>query len=93
MHGFLNLFTAAAIAWSAVRACENVRHSLLVACLADGDCAHWRFCEEAMTWSGGEKPFRIELDDLHAMRSQFALSFGSCSFEEPLRDLHDLELL
>jgi hypothetical protein len=27
------------------------------------------------------------------MRSEFALSFGSCSFEEPLQDMRELGLL
>ena len=30
---------------------------------------------------------------IRSMRSEFALSFGSCSFEEPLQDLHELDLL
>jgi len=30
---------------------------------------------------------------LHSMRSEFALSFGSCSFEEPLAALHEFGLL
>jgi len=98
MHGFLNLFTAAAIAWSAVHkgrpeTRRQIDSSVLATCLADRDGANWHFGEEAMIWSGDLEPARIDLGDLHSMRSQFALSFGSCSFEEPLRDLHELDLL
>ena len=39
------------------------------------------------------EPIRIDVEALRSMRSKFALSFGSCSFEEPLQDLHELDLL
>jgi hypothetical protein len=93
MHGFLNLFTAAAIAWGAVRAGKAVPRAVLATCLADTDPASWHFGEDALTWSGDEEPIRLELDCLSSTRSKFALSFGSCSFEEPLHDLHELDLL
>ena len=65
----------------------------LTACLTDSDTAHWRFGEDALTWSGAAMPVRIELDSLAEVRSKFALSFGSCSFEEPIDELRGLELL
>ncbi len=93
MHGFLNLFTAAAIAWSAVRSGGAVSREALATCLADAERANWHFGEDALTWSGGEEPMRIELEALRSMRSEFALSFGSCSFEEPLRKCARSDLL
>jgi len=93
MHGFLNLFTAAAIAWSAARAGSALPRTALAACLADGERANWHFGEDALTWSGEAAPMRIDLELLRLMRSEFALSFGSCSFEEPLCDLHEFDLL
>jgi hypothetical protein len=93
MHGFLNLFTAAAIAWSAVRAGHAVPRDALATCLADGERADWHFGEDALTWSGGDEPVRIDLEGLGSTRSKLALSFGSCSFEEPLLDLRELDLL
>jgi hypothetical protein len=93
MHGFVNLFTASAIAWSAVRTDDAVPRAALATCLADRERANWHFGEDALTWSGGEKPIRFGLEALRSMRSHFALSFGSCSFEEPLRDMHEIDLL
>lgn len=93
MHGFLNLFTAAAIAWSGAHARHAVPLGTLATCLADGERANWHFDEYAMLWSGDVEPVRIDLGDLRCMRSELALSFGSCSFEEPLNDLHELDLL
>jgi hypothetical protein len=89
MHGFLNVFTAAAIA----SAIGTAPHGMLATCLSDPVRANWHFGEDALTWSGDEQPVRIELDTLRAMRSNFALSFGSCSFEEPIRELRELDLL
>ena len=90
MHGFLNLFTAAAVAWSAVQAGGRrgaPDSGVLSTGLADRDSANWHFGEDAMIWRGGGEAVRIDVHDLRSMRSQFALSFGSCSFEEPLQDL------
>lgn len=93
MHGFLNLFTSAAIAWGAARARNAVPRRILEACLTDDERANWHFDESSLTWSGEDEPVQIDLEGLRAVRSEFALSFGSCSFEEPLADLHELGLL
>lgn len=93
MHGFLNLFTAAAVAWSAVRSGSAVPCAVLATCLADGERANWHFNEDALTWSGDEEPIRIGVEALRSMRSKFALSFGSCAFEEPLREMREIDLL
>jgi hypothetical protein len=92
MHGFLNLFTAAAIAWSA-RSTGGAQRATLATCLADTERANWHFGEDSLTWSGERQPVRIELDTLRAMRSNFALNFGSCSFEEPIQEMRELGLL
>lgn len=93
MHGFLNLFTAAAIAWTTVRSGKPAPRAALAACLADRERANWHFGEDAMTWSGEPEPVRIDVRTLRSMRAEFALSFGSCSFEEPLQELREFELL
>jgi hypothetical protein len=90
MHGFLNFFTAAAIAWETQ---GGAPHSMLATCLADPERANWHFGEDSLTWSGDEEPVRIELDTLLEVRSKFALSFGSCSFEEPIQEMRKLDLL
>lgn len=90
MHGFLNVLTAAAIAWETR---GSVQLATLATCLADPERANWHFGEDALTWSGDEEPVRIELDTLRAVRSKFALSFGSCSFEEPIQEMRELDLL
>ena len=93
MHGFLNLFTASAIAWNARRSGGKAPLVTLATCLADRERANWHFGDDALIWSGEEKPVRIDLESLRALRSKFALSFGSCSFEEPMRELSGFGLL
>jgi hypothetical protein len=93
MHGFLNLFTASAIAWCAVRSGAAVSRATLATCLADTERANWHFDEDALTWSGDRDPRRIDSDALRLSRSRLALSFGSCSFEEPMQDLSGLDVL
>lgn len=93
MHGFLNLFTAAALAWSAVHSSGTPLRETLATCLGDGERAHWHFDNDALNWSGGHETVRVDAAELRTMRSQFALSFGSCSFEEPIEELHGLGLL
>jgi hypothetical protein len=93
MHGFLNLFTASAIAWNAQWSGNPVLLTTLATCLADRERANWHFGDDALTWSGEEVPVRIDVESIRALRSKFALGFGSCSFEEPMRELSEFELL
>lgn len=51
MHGFLNVLTAAAIAWETR---GSVHPATLATCLADPGRANWHFGEDALTWSGDE---------------------------------------
>lgn len=81
MHGFLNVFVAAAFA------CKGVRGRELEEVLADGDPTALAM-NTSLTWRGR----RLNDDDLRIGRS-FARAFGSCSFIEPVDDLLTLKLL
>lgn len=74
MHGFLNVFLAAAL----------LDHADEV--LAEEDPRAFTFEDDAAVWRG----HRAGTDALRAMRREFAISFGSCSFEEPIADLRAL---
>jgi hypothetical protein len=80
MHGFLNVFLAAAFAWHGDRDIEPV--------LAETDPGAFRFDDRAQ-WLGRS----LHTDQVREARLQFAHSFGSCSFDEPVRDLQSLGLL
>ena len=82
MHGFLNVFLAAAFLLDGVR--ENELEKLLL----DDDPANFDFDEGTIAWRG----HRLTQSRLLESRA-LAASFGSCSFEEPINDLLSLNLL
>ena len=74
MHGFLNVFLAAAL----------LEHADAI--LGEEDAGAFAFDDEAASWRG----HRVTTEEIRVMRSNFATSFGSCSFEEPISDLRAL---
>jgi len=81
MHGFLNLFLAAAVA-------KTTRPDMAVttAILRGEDAREFKFGEDVLGW----KEHLITTADAAVVREGFALSFGSCSFDEPVADLKTL---
>jgi hypothetical protein len=80
LHGFINVFMAAAFAWHGKRD--------LVPILSETDPTTFRFDNQAC-W----RDWSLSIDQLRKARREFAHSFGSCSFEEPIHDLQTLGLL
>ncbi len=77
MHGFVNVFLAAVFAWHGERAIEEI--------LAETDAAAFRFDDRAQ-W----RHKSVSTSQIMQARKDFAHSFGSCSFEEPVSDLQSL---
>jgi hypothetical protein len=84
MHGFLNVFVTAAL----VRE-QHIGEAQAVRVLEETDPKAFHFTDEGVRWNG----FVLEDARLALAREAFALSFGSCSFEEPIADLKALGLL
>jgi hypothetical protein len=82
MYGFLNLFVAAMIAMDGLP-------REITAALEEDDPTVFGFEDLIMRW--GE--CCLEIEGLIETRESFAISFGSCSFEEPIADLKALNLL
>lgn len=80
MHGFVNVFTAAAFAW------HGNDPEFLIDLLNDVDSHAFAFRDDELTWRGEA----LTTEQVQDARRDFAHSFGSCSFEEPLADLRDL---
>jgi hypothetical protein len=74
MHGFVNVFLAAAL----------LEHADEI--LPEEDAHAFAFDDDGAAWRG----HRVSTDALRTMRREFATSFGSCSFEEPIGDLRAL---
>jgi translation initiation factor 2 beta subunit (eIF-2beta)/eIF-5 len=83
MHGFLNVFLAAAF----LRVGMDPR--LAVELLNEQSATAFHFDPDGLLW----REHRLGLDDISAARRDFAVSFGSCSFTEPVDDLRVLGLL
>ena len=82
MFGFLNLFLAAAFLRAGVD--DDVAQQLL----EERDHRAFRFDGEGVEWRGQ----RLGRDAVREGRA-FIISFGSCSFTEPIGDLQSLGLL
>ena len=80
MHGFVNVFVAAAFAW------RGSERAALVEILDTSDASAFQFAEGELRWRGQS----ISVTEIEAARRDFAHSFGSCSFAEPLADLREL---
>jgi hypothetical protein len=83
MHGFLNVFIAATAAWASDRT-TNIEHEL--------ENLLQRVSPFEFREDGIREPL-LPRDVIEQARHNFAISFGSCSFEEPIADLHALNLL
>ena len=83
MHGFVNVFLAAAFLRAGMEA-------QLAAPLLDEQSADaFHFDLDGVSW----RKHRLNRHEIAAARQGFAVSFGSCSFKEPIDDLRALHLL
>jgi hypothetical protein len=83
MHGFLNVLLASAAAYALSDA------NTVGQILQEDSINAFTFEEDAIGW----KHLRFAVDQLREMRERFFLSFGSCSFREPVSGLQALNLL
>jgi len=83
MHGFLNLFLAAAFVRRASMSREEA-----AALLREQDPKAFRFGEETVSWRNHSVTAAL----LASVRESFAIGFGSCSFDEPVADLNAIGL-
>jgi hypothetical protein len=83
MFGFLNVFGAAVLARG------GADRDTLVAVLEERDPGAFAFDHHILRW----RDHTLDVEQVAATRRDLALSFGSCSFREPVDDLHRLGLL
>jgi hypothetical protein len=83
MHGFLNLFLAAAFVRS------GMETDVAVQLLEEQSAKAFHFDSNEVVWRG----HRLSRDEIGGARRSLAISFGSCSFTEPIDDLRALHLL
>jgi hypothetical protein len=77
MHGFVNLFLAGALVHF------GADESAVVKTLLEEEGAAFRAEDDVIRWHDNT----LITDQIEKARSEFAISFGSCSFAEPVDDL------
>lgn len=77
MHGFVNFFIAAMTAY------EGGNKAKVEEILDDVEHRSFNASVNELEWRG--RSFSVEL--IKEMRERFAISFGSCSFEEPMEEM------
>lgn len=83
-HGFLNVFIAACLALT-----DELSVNDIAALLDEREMKAFKFSDDSITW----RKHRLRDDSIEDVREEFAVSFGSCSFDEPRHDLRELGLL
>ncbi len=83
-HGFVNLFAAGILASN-----HQITEQTLLEILTDNDPNHFHFEGTAFRWGD----LSVSMAQIRAARQARITSFGSCSFSEPIADLHALNWL
>jgi len=83
MHGFVNVFAAATLLWHEPKMSQEAAWIL-----AERDADAVTMDGDMMTWQNSSVTLTTE--QIRAARERFAISFGSCSFIEPVADLRAL---
>jgi hypothetical protein len=84
MHGFLNVFGAALLAFKHKLPLEKIKQIV-----EDENPDNFIFTDSVFKWNKLE----ISAEEIQLLRAEQVISFGSCSFDEPWEDLRSLNLL
>ncbi|WP_431655335.1 hypothetical protein [Pantanalinema rosaneae] len=84
MHGFLNVVVLAALVYQ-----QSLSLDEATALLETLTIAPLQFTDTAIRWHDRT----LSIPEINQSRQQFFHSFGSCSFQDPITDLHTLGLL
>lgn len=84
MHGFINVFGAGILAYR-----HAISNHELKEVISDKKPGNFKFTEEYFEWKG----WKCSNEEIHGARNGLVISFGSCSFDEPVQDLKSLKLI
>lgn len=83
MFGFLGVFTAGVLARS------GIDEPTVIQVLEERDASAFSFADDSLRWGDCV----LDAAQVSAARQNFVLSFGSCSFREPVDDLQRIGIL
>ena len=81
MYGYLNVFLVAALL------AQGGHDADAIALLQESDPSALSIDEHAVTWQSGARSVRFDRVLLQRVREQVLVSFGSCSFTEPVDEI------
>ena len=81
MHGFVNVFLACAMVRS-----RKLSHELTVRLLDETDAGRFSFTDQGAAWRSPDGEISVSTDEIAQSRQRLALSYGSCSFDEPVNE-------
>ncbi len=84
MHGFINVFGAGIL-----NVCLNLSEDVMTEILDDEEADNFHFSDNSFGW----KDYHVLASRIQEAREEFMISYGSCSFDEPVDDLKSLGLL
>ena len=83
MYGFLNVFVGSCVAKLGGSIDE------IKAALEETSPLEFQLGDQEIAW----RQYRMSISGISSLRNELAISFGSCSFTEPMEDLKSLKLL
>ena len=84
MNGFLNVFLAVALLQ------QGYNSNIIIDLLNDEDADNFLFNDNGVLW---REEYFISTAQMRRLREKNIISFGSCSFDEPVTDLQEIRLL
>jgi hypothetical protein len=81
MHGFLNVFMAAALIHA-----RGIDKATALKVIEESSADAFSFSEVDARW----RDLKLSTNEIAAARESFAICFGSCSFDDPINDLTKL---
>lgn len=81
MHGFINVFGAGTLVYT-----EHFSPAQINLVLSDEHPDHFVFDERGFHW----QVYEVKAEEVAAARQSALISFGSCSFDDPLTDMRQL---
>jgi len=84
MQGFINVFGSGILSYTL-----DISQPLIFEVLTDENSSNFSFNDDGFGW----KNFKVFNEEIEEAREKFMISFGSCSFDEPIDDLRALKLL
>lgn len=84
VHGFFNVFIAGIMAYAL-----NLSEEEIISIIREENVREFSFTEDYLKW----KDYELSWQHIKEARENLMVSFGSCSFTDPVEDLIELKLL